>query len=192
MRLMSSFHITQQNPTSLFIRTPGVSETPRAPTTAPRAGKRIVVVDDTEMLLIFVEDILATADPQLQITTALSASEGLREIERIVPDLVLLDYSLPDFNGDELCERLLENETTARVPVLMMSGHIPEMNAAAARLPNVVAKIEKPFLSDALVDLVHQTLNTKHVFERQIEERPRAPAISERSEEHTSELQSHL
>jgi len=158
---------------------PEVSEPLRAPTTPPRAGKRIVVIDDTEMLLIFVEDILATADPQLQITTALSASEGLREIERIVPDLVLLDYSLPDFNGDELCERLLGNETTARVPVLMMSGHIPEMNAAAARLPNVVAKIEKPFLSDAFVDLVHRTLNTKHVFERQIEERPRAPAISE-------------
>jgi DNA-binding response OmpR family regulator len=138
-----------------------------------------VVIDDTEMLLIFVEDILATADPQLQITTALSASEGLREIERIVPDLVLLDYSLPDFNGDELCERLLENETTARVPVLLMSGHIPEMNAAAARLPNVVAKIEKPFLSDAFVDLVRRTLNTEHVFEERIEERPRAPAISE-------------
>jgi DNA-binding response OmpR family regulator len=158
---------------------PEISEPLQVPTTPPRAGKRIVVVDDTEMLLIFVEDILATADPQLQITTALSASEGLREIERIVPDLVLLDYSLPDFNGDELCERLLENETTARVPVLMMSGHIPEMNAAAARLPNVVAKIEKPFLSDAFIDLVRRTLNTKHVFERQIEERPRAPAISE-------------
>src|SRR5260370_777053 len=93
----------------------------------------------------------------------------------MVPALVLLDSSLPDFNGDELCERLLENETTAHVPVLMMSGHIPEMNAAAARLPNVVAKIEKPFLSDAFVDVVRRTLNTKHVFERQIEERPPAP-----------------
>jgi len=159
--------------------TPEISEPRRASTTPPRAGKRIVVVDDTEMLLIFVEDILSTADPELQITTALSATEGLREIGRIVPDLVLLDYSLPDFNGDELCERLLENETTAHVPVLMMSGHIPEMNEAAARLPNVVAKIEKPFLSDAFVDLVRRTLNTKHVFEKQIEERPPAPAISE-------------
>jgi len=158
---------------------PEISEPRRASTTPPRAGKRIVVIDDTEMLLIFVEDILATADPQLQITTASSASEGLLEIERIVPDLVLLDYSLPDFNGDELCERLLENETTAHVPVLMMSGHIPEMNAAAARLPNVVAEIEKPFLSDAFVDLVRRTLNTKRVFEKQIEERPPAPAISE-------------
>src|SRR5438105_10617554 len=146
-----------------------ISEPARAPAevTSWPAGKRIVVIDDTEMLLIFVEDTLATADPELQITTALSATEGLREIERVRPDLVLLDYSLPDFNGDELCERLLENEKTAHVPVLMMSGHVPEMNAAAARLPNVVAKIEKPFLSDALVNLVQQTLEAEHAFEKQ-------------------------
>src|SRR5205814_10383979 len=139
---------------------PEIAEPPSMPaeTTAPTTGKQIVVVDDTEMLLIFVEDILTTADPELQITTALSASEGLREIERLIPDLVLLDYSLPDFNGDELCERLLDNERTAHVPVLMMSGHVTEMNATAARFPNVVATIEKPFLSDALVDLVQRTL----------------------------------
>src|SRR5438477_12828456 len=134
----------------------------RALTTAPGARKRIVVVESTEMLLIFVEDTLATADPELQITTALSATEGLREIERVIPDLVLLDYSLPDFNGDELCERLLENEQTAHVPVLMMSCHVSEMNAAAARCPDNVAKIEKPFLADAFVDLVQRPLETDH------------------------------
>ena len=150
---------------------------PELETVPAGAGKKIVVVDDTEMLLIFVEDILATADPELQITTALSASEGLQQIERIIPDLVLLDYSLPDFNGDELCERLLENERTAHVPILMMSGHIAQMNAAAARLPNVIAKIEKPFLSDEFVDLVRQTLAAEHAIEKQFEEEPLEPTI---------------
>src|SRR4029077_182568 len=82
-------------------------------TIQPRTGKKVVVVDDTEMLLIFVEDILATSEPELQITTAISGTDGLREVERVIPDLVLLDYSLPDFNGDEVCRRLLENERTA-------------------------------------------------------------------------------
>ncbi len=150
---------------------------PKTEIVSARAGKRIVAIDDTEMLLIFVEDILSTADPELQITTALSATEGLREIERVIPDLVLLDYSLPDFNGDELCERLLENEQTAHVPVLMMSGHVAQMNATAARFPNVVATIEKPFLSDALVDLVQRTLEAEHTFERQADEEPFAPTI---------------
>jgi len=157
------------------------------PKKAAKTGKKIVVVDDTEMLLIFVEDTLTSAMPDLQITTALSALEGLRAIERTIPDLVLLDYSLPDFNGDELCERLLENARTARVPVLLMSGHVHEMNAAAARLPNVVAKIEKPFFSEALVDLVQRTLEAAHRFQKQIEEEPFEPAVIESEPELESE-----
>jgi DNA-binding response OmpR family regulator len=156
-----------------------VPEDEAEPKRAPKSGRRVVVVDDTEMLLIFVEDTLASALPELQITTALSATDGLREIERLRPDLVLLDYSLPDFNGDELCKRLLENPRTANVPVLMMSGHIPEMNAAAARLPNIVAKIEKPFFSEALVDLVQRTLEREHEFEPRIEKEEKEPEVLE-------------
>jgi len=126
---------------------------PAAPT-----GKRILVIDDTEMLLIFVEDSLATADPTLQITTAFTGSEGARRTEVLLPDLVLLDYNLPDLPGDQVCARLLANEATARIPVVMMSGHVAEMLATAEKYENVVATIAKPFLSDALVALVMQTL----------------------------------
>ncbi len=124
----------------------------------PKTGKKIVVIDDTEMLLIFVEDVLTRADPELQIATALTGADGIKEIERVLPDLVLLDYSLPDIDGDEVCQRLLQNERKAHIPVLMMSGHVAEMNATAQRFENVVATIEKPFLSEALVQLVQKTL----------------------------------
>lgn len=143
---------------SLIQPTRAVRVSPAEPPPAVKTGKKIVVVDDTEMLLIFVEDVLSTADPELQISTALSGEAGLREIGRVIPDLVLLDYSLPDFNGDEVCRRLLDDKRTADVPVLMMSGHVPEMAATAAQFENVVATIEKPFISDALVDLVARTL----------------------------------
>lgn len=132
-------------------------EREQAPSTSA-AAKKIVVIDDTEMLLIFVEDVLATEHPEWQITTASTSAAGCKEVERILPDLVLLDYSLPDFNGDEVCRRLLQDERTAHVPVLMMSGHVLEMNASAARFENIVATIEKPFLSEALVELVQRTL----------------------------------
>ncbi len=131
---------------------------PEPPKVTVKTGKKIVIIDDTEMLLIFAEDALATADPNMQITTAFTGSEGVRRAEVIIPDLVLLDYSLPDLRGDQVCERLLENETTARIPVVMMSGHVSEMAAAARKYPNIVATIAKPFMSDALVALVTQTL----------------------------------
>ena len=120
--------------------------------------KQIVVVDDTEMLLIFVEDILHTARPSLKIATAASGLEGVRRITELLPDLVLLDYSLPDVAGDEVCRLLLEDARTAHVPVIMMSGHVAEMATTAALFPNVVATIAKPFLSAALIDLVDATL----------------------------------
>jgi DNA-binding response OmpR family regulator len=142
-------------------KTPAVSAVKAVAALPPvKTGKKIVVIDDTEMLLIFVEDVLATADPQLQITTAGDALSGVEAVERVMPDLVLLDYSLPDFNGDEVCRRLMENERTAMIPVLMMSGHVPEMARVAATCENVVATIEKPFRSDALVATVQRTLET--------------------------------
>lgn len=139
---------------------PVVSAAPPEPSRKPAAkvGKKILVIDDTEMLLIFVEDALATADPTFQIVTAFTGSEGLRRTEVMLPDLVLLDYSLPDLRGDQVCERLLQNEATARVPVVMMSGHVSEMAATARKYRNIVATIEKPFRSDALVALVRETL----------------------------------
>jgi len=133
-------------------------EQDQAPRTSA-AAKKIVVIDDTEMLLIFVEDVLATEHPEWQITTASTSAAGCKEVERVLPDLVLLDYSLPDFNGDEVCRRLLQDARTAHVPVLMMSGHVAEMKASAARFENIVATIGKPFLSEALIELVQRTLD---------------------------------
>ncbi len=161
---------------------PEISEPARlqAPATESKTGKKIVVIDDTEMLLIFAEDVLATAEPDWQITTALNGSEGLREIERVNPDIVLLDYSLPDFNGDEVCRRLLENERTAKVPVLMMSGHVAQMNATAQRFRNVVETIEKPFLSDALVDLVRRTIASGKSVAAPLIAQPVAPPPSKK------------
>src|SRR5207248_5390609 len=138
---------------------PAEADVPAEPTAAAtRPGPKILIIDDTEMLLSLVEDSLALADPTLQMTTALTGLHGAKEAARIIPDLVLVDYVLPDIKGDEVCRRIGRNDSTARVPIIMMSGHVREMTAVASKLPNVVATIAKPFISDALVALVQQTL----------------------------------
>lgn len=133
---------------------------PPEPKQEAKTGKSLVLIDDTDMLLLFVEDVLATEDPTLRISTAPTGAAGVEAVTETLPDLVLLDYSLPDFNGDEVCRQLLENERTAKIPILMMSGHVPEMNRTASEMENVVATIEKPFLSEALVALVRETLES--------------------------------
>jgi len=154
---------------------PAEPQLPAQPVVIPaRVGPKILIIDDTEMLLIFVEDSLALADPTLQMTTALTGLNGVKEAARIIPDLVLADYVLPDIKGDEVCRRIGRNESTARVPIIMMSGHVHEMAAVAGKLPNVVATIAKPFRSDALVALVQETLK-----EGPLKEKPTFPSEKE-------------
>ncbi len=132
-----------------------------APVPAPapeKSRKSILVIDDTEMLLIFAADVLGTADGTLDITTALTGREGLKLAAALRPDLILLDYSLTDTTGAEVCRDLLGNEATACIPVLLMSGHLPELANTAARYGNVVATLPKPFLSGALLQSVEKLL----------------------------------
>ncbi len=138
--------------------TPRPKPAARAKAKAVTAGKKILVIDDTELLLDFVEEVLKGADPELRITRAETGITGAEAAASQRPDLILLDYSLPDITGGEVCERLLANEKTARIPIIMMSGHVQEMQSVAERFENVIAAIAKPFLSPALVDLVQKTL----------------------------------
>ncbi|MDQ3119897.1 MAG: response regulator, partial [Verrucomicrobiota bacterium] len=135
-----------------------VSKSEPGPSSALLPRRKLVVIDDTEMLLILVKEVLGAADPSFEITTAKSGKEGVERISALIPDLVLLDYSLPDITGSEVCRRLLADQRTADIPLIMMSGHVVEMMAAAGEHPNIVATIAKPFLSTSLVALVNQTL----------------------------------
>jgi DNA-binding response OmpR family regulator len=125
---------------------------------AAKTGKKILVIDDTEMLLVFVADVLATADQNFQVLTTPSGAEGLRLATSERPDLVLLDYSLTDMTGDKVCRALLENPVTACIPVLMMSGHLGELAKTAEDYENVVAALPKPFLSGALICAVEKVV----------------------------------
>ena len=60
--------------------------------------------------------------------------------------------------GDKVCRALLENPATARIPVLMMSGHLSELAKTAEDYENVVAALPKPFLSGVLICAVEKLI----------------------------------
>ena len=161
---------------------PPPSVTRRKRRKAAESGKKILVVDDTELLLEFVEEILSAADPSLQISMAHTGTEGVRRAQLTRPDLLLLDYSLPDINGDEVCRRLLADEETARIPIVMMSGHLAQMMATAQEYENVVETIAKPFVSVDFVELVTRTLvkgPPKTIARKKTEVAPKPPPVSQ-------------
>jgi twitching motility two-component system response regulator PilH len=123
----------------------------------PAQRQRILVIDDSLMLLGFVEEILT--DANYQVVTAGTSQEGLQAARQQKPDLILLDYLLPDLPGDELSQRLSEDESTAHIPVLFMSGFGANLEGAQARSENVLGILQKPFTSDSLLKAVEQSLS---------------------------------
>jgi DNA-binding response OmpR family regulator len=112
------------------------------------------VIDDSLMLLSFVKEILAEAN--YRVVTAATAEEGLVSATRDVPDLVLLDYVLPDMKGDEVSRRLSQNSATAKVRIIYMSGFGADLKPDQVNNANVIGSLNKPFTSDLLLRTVEK------------------------------------
>jgi CheY-like chemotaxis protein len=125
------------------------SSTPVRPKTAAR---KVLVIDDSLMLLSFVKEILSEAN--YEVVTSATAEEGLTAAANDPPDLILLDYVLPDMKGDEVCQRLTDNAVTASVPIVYMSGFGSDLQPDQIKNANVIGSLNKPFTSDLLIKTV--------------------------------------
>jgi DNA-binding response OmpR family regulator len=123
-----------------------------APAPSGPSGRKVLVIDDSLMLLSFVKEILSEAS--YQVATAATAEEGLSSAASDTPDLVLLDYVLPDMKGDDVCQRLTENPATAKVPIVYMSGFGTDLQPDQIKSANVIGSLNKPFTSDLLIKTV--------------------------------------
>jgi DNA-binding response OmpR family regulator len=123
---------------------------------APSQRQKILVIDDSLMLLTFVQEILAEAN--YDVIVAAKGEEGLQAARDQQPGLILLDYLLPDLRGDDVSRQLYDEEATAKIPVLYMSGFGADLAEAQSQAPNVFAILNKPFSSEMLLKAVEQHL----------------------------------
>src|SRR5438067_2496020 len=152
----------------------GVDEAEAAPARESRQeNPKILVVDDSLMLLSFVKEVLIGAN--YDVTTASTGEEAVRAAQTGMPDLILLDFILPDMKGDEVCRRLLENPGTAAIPVVYMSGYGAEVQASRSENSNVIGFLNKPFTSDLLIKTVETHMAKKSEEPESSEPKPAEP-----------------
>ncbi|HEY3663106.1 MAG TPA: response regulator [Chthoniobacterales bacterium] len=135
------------------------AESPAAPEAASspnEASKTILVIDDSTMLLSFVKEILD--EQNYRVLTAPTATEGLEMSRSELPDLILLDFVLPDMKGDAVCLKLMADPRTAKIPVVYVSGFGSDLKPNSAEIPNVIGALSKPFTSETLVNSVRSYL----------------------------------
>jgi CheY-like chemotaxis protein len=86
---------------------------------------RILVVDDDPDVLQLFSQMLYVCDSGLEIVTASSGREALEELRRMLPDLMLLDVIMPDLDGWQVLESIVQDEGIGHVPAFLVSAQDP-------------------------------------------------------------------
>lgn len=118
----------------------------------------ILCVDDEPAVLKLLTQYLAGGGYAAR--TADSGHVALLAIQQEKPDLILLDIKMPDMDGYALCARLQENDNTAQIPVIFVTGLDGEQDKARALAAGGVDYLVKPLEQRALLEKIRTHLRT--------------------------------
>lgn len=88
---------------------------------AQQGKRRVLIVDDDVQILDLFVDAL-TRDGRFEIRTATTGYDAGMLTEAFRPDVIVLDYMLPDVNGNIVCQRIRENDAFAATRIIFVSG----------------------------------------------------------------------
>jgi two-component system, sensor histidine kinase and response regulator len=127
----------------------------------------LLVVDDNPMNVEPLCDLLEALD--YRVATALDGPTALQRVEEEPPDLILLDIMMPGMNGFEVCRRLKQNPSMARVPVVFITALSDTEDKVKAIEAGGDDFLTKPFNRPILLARIRSLLRLKQAND-QLEE----------------------
>lgn len=121
-----------------------VQAAPAAPEPAPASGVSVLVVEDDADLLSLYEAVLSSWELPLTLRTASNGFEGLLEVGRMQPDVLITDLHMPGMDGFEMLRALRADERCAGMEIVVVSGLDVADISARGSLPAGVHLYRKP------------------------------------------------
>ncbi|MDK1031417.1 MAG: response regulator [Planctomycetia bacterium] len=119
--------------------------------------KRVLVVDDEPEIVDLLTDILER-DGRFEVRTATSGYDAGLLTQEFRPHLIILDFMLPDINGDVVCQSIRSNPEFEDTKIVVISGLIEDDKVEDLLKMGVNEFIRKPFKIDELVELISEML----------------------------------
>ncbi|KZY44436.1 response regulator [Pseudoalteromonas sp. B5MOD-1] len=135
------------------------------------ALKRILAVDDEPFNLEIIEEILEDLDFELKMVN--SGPECLEVVEEFDPQVILLDVSMPQMSGYDVCRKLKENPNTQKIIVMFVSARGTVEERMEGYSVGAEDYIVKPFSHNELklkLQHLNQVLIEKESLEQQVED----------------------
>ncbi len=118
---------------------------------------RILVVDDNPAVRHYLRAILEQQSSWRVCDEARTGREALQRVQKMLPDVILLDFQMPDLNGLDVAEQI--SQMFPDIPILMVTIHFSKQLAEAARRVGVrgaCAKSDVGSIVEAVDALLHQ------------------------------------
>jgi excisionase family DNA binding protein len=121
-------------------------------------GKRkVLIVDDDAEIIELMVDVLVR-DGRFDVRTATSGYDAGLLTQQFSPDLIILDYMLPDVNGNIVCQTIRRNPEFQNTKIVIVSGVVNQDEINELLKAGAEAFIRKPFNISELVDKIASVL----------------------------------
>lgn len=121
-------------------------------------AKKIFIVEDDLVLLETLQEIFGLHGYQYQ--GCHEPENAIKLIENYRPDLILLDYLLPEGNGGELCAAIRTIDDFQNIPIIITSAYAKILYSLSEYGCDAV--LEKPFSIHQMINLVSKLLSKKN------------------------------
>ena len=119
--------------------------------------KKVLVVDDDSEIVELIADVLIR-DGRFEVKTASSGYEAGIATQQFMPDIILLDYMLPDVNGNVVCHTIKQTPAFEHIKIIIVSGVIKQDEIEQLLKSGAEDFIKKPFNIMGLTDKIARTL----------------------------------
>ena len=120
------------------------------------ATRSVLVVDDEPNILLSLEFLMKKAG--LTVRTAVDGQSAIRAVRDQVPDLVLLDVSMPNGDGYEVCRKIRGNPAWADVRIIMLTAKGRNAEREKGLEAGADDYVTKPFSNNEVLDRVRDLL----------------------------------
>jgi len=116
---------------------------------------RVLVVDDDPDILELFIDVLKK-DSRFEVATAQTGYDAGVITQQFHPDIVVLDYLLPDINGNVVCRTIRENPELSQIKILIISGMVDPAEVNSLMQAGADDFIKKPFNIENVIERMMQ------------------------------------
>lgn len=118
---------------------------------------KIMVVDDDPEAIQLIEAVLGKEDYEIiKVTNATEV--GIKSV-LLTPDLILLDFLMPEINGFEVCRALRNNDITRNIPIMAVTCLTKESDIERIFACGADEYLAKPFKVDQLLEKVKELVS---------------------------------